>query len=137
MSGHESAKVEGMLTAAFSSAKVVTTAAPRTQPICRGLTSSMLTYLVQRHTTAQFADRGHETKGRRAAAPRDGADDVAAADHRAAGVWTRQGVITRRLCAVPRVRRDRGTAQFRCKIYAAWWWSCHGGVCGEVFSGSR
>ncbi len=54
-----------MLTAAFSSAKVVTTAAPRTQAIWRALTSSMLTYFVQRHTTAQIADCGHETKGRR------------------------------------------------------------------------
>ncbi|MGB7142723.1 MAG: hypothetical protein WA290_22915, partial [Mycobacterium sp.] len=58
-----------MLTAAFSSAKVVTTAAPRTHAIWRALTSSMLTYLVQRHTTAQLADCGRETKGRRGPAP--------------------------------------------------------------------
>lgn len=40
-----------MLTAAFSSAKVVTTAAPRTQAIWRALTSSMLTYFVRLAST--------------------------------------------------------------------------------------
>jgi hypothetical protein len=44
-------------------------------------------------------------------------------------------VITGRLCAVPTVRRDRGTAQFTpCRIYAAWW-PCHG-VCAGMSVGS-
>ena len=55
-----------MLTAALSSAKVVTTAALRTQAIWRVVTRSMLTYFVPRHGTAQIADCGQETKGRRA-----------------------------------------------------------------------
>jgi hypothetical protein len=55
-----------MLTAALSSAKVVTTAALRTQAIWRVVTRSMLTYFVPCHATAQIADCGHETKGRRA-----------------------------------------------------------------------
>jgi hypothetical protein len=44
-----------MLTAAFSSAKVVSTAVPRTQAIWRALTSSMLTFhATSYHRTAHF-----------------------------------------------------------------------------------
>jgi hypothetical protein len=41
-----------------------------TSDLACALTSSTLTYFVQRHTTAHLADCGHETKGRRAARQR-------------------------------------------------------------------
>ncbi len=44
-----------MPTAAFKSAEVVTTAAPRTPAVRRVLISSILTYFVQGHTTIQLA----------------------------------------------------------------------------------